>query len=74
MLSRPVRVDDGEIRGADGGAPEVLGPTVEVLAELAASGPALEVTIGNGGVATWLYEAVGFHRAHVYATYEKPVG
>lgn len=74
MLSRPVLLDDGEIRGADGGAPEVLGPTVEVLGELAASGPALEVAIGNGGVATWLYEAVGFRRAHVYATYEKPVG
>lgn len=50
------------------------GPTVEVLAELAASGPALEVAIGTGGVATRLYEAVGFHSAHVYATYEKPVG
>ncbi|MEV0866335.1 hypothetical protein AB0I24_00125 [Brachybacterium paraconglomeratum] len=74
MLSRPVLLDDGEIRGADGGAPEVLGPTVEVLAELVASGPALEVASGTGGVATRLYEAVGFHRAHVYATYEKPVG
>lgn len=74
MLSRPVLLDDAEIRGADGGAPEVLGPTVEVLGELAASGPALEVAIGNGGDATRLYEAVGFHSAHVYATYEKPVG
>ncbi|MEJ6544096.1 hypothetical protein PQI65_12960 [Brachybacterium paraconglomeratum] len=74
MLSRPVLLDDGEIRGADGGAPEVLGPTVEVLGELVASGPALEVASGTGGVATRLYEAVGFHRAHVYATYEKPVG
>ena len=52
----------------------MLGPTVEVLAELVASGPALEVASGTGGVATRLYEAVGFHRAHVYATYEKPVG
>lgn len=51
-----------------------MGPTVEVLAELAASGPALEVAIGNGGVATRLYEAVGFHSAHDYATYEKPAG
>ncbi|WP_341854752.1 hypothetical protein [Brachybacterium sp. GPGPB12] len=74
MLSRPVLLDDGEIRGADGGAPEVLGPTVEVLGELVASGPALEVASGTGGVATRLYEAVGFHRAHVYATPEKPVG
>lgn len=74
MLSRPVGAGAGEIRGADGGAPEVLGPTVEVLAELAASGPALEVAIGTGGVATRLREAVGFHRAHVYATDEKPVG
>lgn len=67
MLSRPVGAGAGEIRGADGGAPEVL-------AELAASGPALEVAIGTGGVATRLREAVGFHRAHVYATDEKPVG
>lgn len=52
----------------------MLAPTVEVLAELAASGPALEVAIDNGRVATRLYEVVGFHRAHVYATYEKPVG
>ena len=52
----------------------MLGPTVEVLADLAVSGSALEVAIGTGGVATRLYEAVGFHRAHIYATYEKPVG
>lgn len=52
----------------------MLGPTVEVLAELVVSGPALELASGTGGVATRLYEAVGFHRAHVYATPEKPVG
>ena len=57
MLSRPVLLDDGEIRGADGGAPEVLGPTVEVLAELVASGPALELASGTGRVATRLREA-----------------
>lgn len=45
-----------------------------MLAELAASGPALEVAIGTGGIATRLYEAVGFHGARVYATCEKPVG
>lgn len=32
-------------------APEVLGPTVERLAELAAGGPALELAIGTGRVA-----------------------
>ena len=32
-------------------APEVLGPTVEVLAELANGGPALELAIGTGRVA-----------------------
>ena len=32
-------------------APEVLGPTVDVLAELAGGGPALELAIGTGRVA-----------------------
>jgi SAM-dependent methyltransferase len=32
-------------------APEVLGPTVDLLAELAAGGPALELAIGTGRVA-----------------------
>src|SRR4051794_28321399 len=32
-------------------APEVLGPTVELLAELAGAGPALELAIGTGRVA-----------------------
>lgn len=37
-------------------APEVLGPTVDRLAELAASGPALEFAIGTGRVAIPLAE------------------
>ena len=32
-------------------APEVLGPTVDLLAELAGDGPALEFAIGTGRVA-----------------------
>ncbi|HET7801687.1 MAG TPA: class I SAM-dependent methyltransferase [Humibacillus xanthopallidus] len=35
---------------ADMCAPEVLGPTLDVLAELAGSGPALELAIGTGRV------------------------
>ncbi|MEE1651589.1 class I SAM-dependent methyltransferase [Brachybacterium sp. J144] len=38
-------------------APEVLGPTVARLAELAAGGPALELAIGTGRVAIPLHEA-----------------
>lgn len=38
-------------------APEVLGPTVEVLAGLAAGGRALELAIGTGRVALPLHEA-----------------
>ena len=38
-------------------APEVLGPTVEVLAELAGDGPAIEFAIGTGRVAIPLMEA-----------------
>ncbi|CAN5166653.1 class I SAM-dependent methyltransferase [soil metagenome] len=38
-------------------APEVLGPTVEVLADLAGGGPALELAIGTGRVAIPLSEA-----------------
>ncbi|WP_114855476.1 class I SAM-dependent methyltransferase [Brachybacterium sp. YJGR34] len=38
-------------------APEVLGPTVEVLAELAAGGRALELAVGTGRVAIELTEA-----------------
>ncbi|MGP9538678.1 class I SAM-dependent methyltransferase [Brachybacterium sp. AOP43-C2-M15] len=38
-------------------APEVLGPTVATLAELAAGGPALELAIGTGRVAVPLREA-----------------
>ncbi len=38
-------------------APEVLGPTVEVLRELAAGGRALELAIGTGRVAIPLHEA-----------------
>lgn len=38
-------------------APEVLGPTVEVLSELAAGGAALELAIGTGRVAIPLHEA-----------------
>jgi hypothetical protein len=37
-------------------APEVLGPTVEVLARLAAGGPALEFAIGTGRVAVPMSE------------------
>ena len=32
-------------------APEVLGPTIDRLAELAGSGPALEFAIGTGRIA-----------------------
>lgn len=38
-------------------APEVLGPTVEILAELAGRGRALELAIGTGRVAIPLHEA-----------------
>lgn len=38
-------------------APEVLGPTVEILAELAEGGRALELAIGTGRVAIPLHEA-----------------
>lgn len=38
-------------------APEVLGPTVEILAELAGGGRALELAIGTGRVAIPLHEA-----------------
>jgi SAM-dependent methyltransferase len=38
-------------------SPEVLGPTVEVLSQLAGSGPALEFAIGTGRVAIPLSEA-----------------
>ena len=38
-------------------APEVLGPTVQRLAELAAGGPALELAVGTGRVAVPLHEA-----------------
>ncbi|MDR6986827.1 SAM-dependent methyltransferase [Paenarthrobacter nitroguajacolicus] len=38
-------------------APEVLAPTVEVLSELAAGGPAVEFAIGTGRVAIPLLEA-----------------
>ena len=37
-------------------APEVLGPTVDLLAELAGGGPALELAIGTGRVALPLHE------------------
>jgi len=37
-------------------APEVLGPTVDLLAELAGDGPALELAIGTGRVAVPLRE------------------
>lgn len=43
-------------------APEVLGPTVERLAALAAGGPALELAVGTGRV------AVPLHRAGVPVT------
>jgi SAM-dependent methyltransferase len=38
-------------------APEVLGPTVEVLSKLAGDGPAIELAIGTGRVAIPLSEA-----------------
>src|SRR5687768_4274025 len=37
--------------GTDMFAPEVLGPAVDRLAELAAGGPALELAVGTGRVA-----------------------
>ena len=37
-------------------APDVLGPTVELLAELAGDGPALELAVGTGRVALPLHE------------------
>jgi SAM-dependent methyltransferase len=33
------------------GSPEVLGPTVDVLAQLAGTGAALEMAVGTGGIA-----------------------
>lgn len=38
-------------------SPEVFGPTVETLSELAGKGPALEFAIGTGRVAVPLSEA-----------------
>lgn len=40
-----------DAEAADMFAPDVLGPTVDVLAELAAGGPALEFAVGTGRVA-----------------------
>jgi SAM-dependent methyltransferase len=41
---------------ADMFAPEVMGPTLDVLAELAGSGPALELAIGTGRIGVALTE------------------
>jgi SAM-dependent methyltransferase len=41
---------------ADMFAPEVMGPTLDVLAELAGSGPALELAIGTGRIGVALAE------------------
>ena len=61
-----------EARGR-GLARAVLARTLASAAQAGFSGAALEVDAESLTGATRLYEAVGFHRAHVYATYEKPV-
>ena len=62
-----------EARGR-GLARAVLARTLASAAQAGFTGAALEVDAESLTNATRLYEAVGFHRAHVYATYEKPVG
>ena len=62
-----------EARGR-GLARAVLARTLASGAEAGFTGAALEVDAESLTGATRLYEAVGFERAHVYATYEKPVG
>ena len=61
-----------EARGR-GLARAVLARTLASGAEAGFTGAALEVDAESLTNATRLYEAVGFERAHVYATYEKPV-
>jgi ribosomal protein S18 acetylase RimI-like enzyme len=51
----------------------VLARTLASAAQAGFTGAALEVDAESLTNATRLYEAVGFERAHVYATYEKPV-
>lgn len=62
-----------EARGR-GLARAVLARTLASGAEAGFVGAALEVDAESLTGATRLYEAVGFERAHVYATYEKSVG
>ncbi|GLI32247.1 hypothetical protein BCONGLO52_30880 [Brachybacterium conglomeratum] len=62
-----------EARGR-GLARAVLARTLASGAEAGFTAAVLEVDAESLTGATRLYEAVGFHRAHVYATYEKPVG
>lgn len=62
-----------EARGR-GLARAVLARTLASGAEAGFTGAVLEVDAESLTGATRLYEAVGFERAHVHATYEKPVG
>jgi ribosomal protein S18 acetylase RimI-like enzyme len=62
-----------EARGR-GLARAVLARTLASAAGAGFTGAVLEVDAESLTGATRLYEAVGFHRAHVYATYEKPLG
>ena len=62
-----------EARGR-GLARAVLARTLASGAEAGFTAAVLEVDAESLTGATRLYEAVGFERAHVYATYEKPVG
>ncbi len=62
-----------EARGR-GLARAVLARTLASGAEAGFTGAALEVDAESLTGATRLYEAVGFERAHVYATYEKALG
>lgn len=62
-----------EARGR-GLARAVLARTLASGAEAGFTGAQLEVDAESLTGATRLYDAVGFHRAHVYATYERPVG
>ena len=62
-----------EARGR-GLARAVLARTLASGAEAGFTAAVLEVDAESLTGATRLYEAVGFARAHVYATYEKPVG
>ncbi|GGN05379.1 methyltransferase [Terrabacter tumescens] len=81
----PSPFDERVAPGYDAGsahmfAPEVLGPTVDVLHELAGKGPALELAIGTGRVALPLTErgvevhGIDFSEAMVAQLRSKPGG